>query len=208
MPEIDDTALIRPKSQRSKARRRRRRLLSLCVYIMLVFALSWFAESQATTTILFVTHTDVSDPLEADPGLSTAGFARANLLGAFLADVDVLAGVDAIFAGQSRRTQQTAQAVADVVDLEVQTSDHTRIVEFMQDILTDYKGRIVLVVTEPERVAPLVAELHGHQSVPEIRTDEFDNLYIVTSPWFGKVKTLRLRYGLGWTPPGFSQSAL
>jgi hypothetical protein len=45
-----------------------------------------------------------------------------------------------------------------------------------------------------------VAELHGHQSVPAIRDDEYDNVYIVTSPWFGKVKTLRLRYGIGWTP--------
>ena len=31
--------------------------------------------------------------------------------------------------------------------------------------------------------------------MPSIAEDEYDNLYIVTIPWFGKVKTLRLKYG-------------
>jgi hypothetical protein len=30
--------------------------------------------------------------------------------------------------------------------------------------------------------------------------NEFDNLYIVSIPWFGKVKTLRLRYGAPYQP--------
>jgi broad specificity phosphatase PhoE len=201
MVELDDTALIRPKSQRWKARRRRRRAISLLVYALIVFGLAWFFSSRATTTIMFVTHTDVAGGGVDDPGLSAVGEARANLLAAFLADVDVLAGLDAIFTDDRRRTQQTAAPIAAVMDLEVQTADHTRIVEFMERVVSDYKGRIVLVVTEPDLIAPLVAELHGHQSVPEIRDGEYDNVYIVTSPWFGKVKTLRLRYGLGWTPP-------
>ena len=201
MVELDDTALIRPKSQRAKARRRRRRAISLVLYGLIVFGLAWFAESRATTTVIFVTHTDVAGGGLEDPGLSPAGAARANLLAAFLADVDVLAGLDAIFADDRRRTQQTAGAVAEVMGLDVQTADHTRIVDFMKHVITDYKGRIVLVVTEPDLIPELVAELHGHQSVPEIDPDEYDNVYIVTSPWFGKVKTLRFRYGLGWRPP-------
>jgi broad specificity phosphatase PhoE len=200
MVELDDTALIRPKSQRAKARRRRRRAISLVVYALIVFGLAWFFESRDTTTIIFVTHTEVAGGGVEDPGLSPAGLERANLLAAFLADIDVLAGLDAIYADDRRRTRQTAAPVADAMGLEVRTADHNRIVEFMDHVLTDYKGRIVLVVTEPGLVPALVAELHGHQSVPEIRAEEFDNVYIVTSPWFGKVKTLRLRYGLGWKP--------
>ena len=30
--------------------------------------------------------------------------------------------------------------------------------------------------------------------------NEFDNLYIVSIPWYGKVKTLRLRYGAPYLP--------
>ena len=34
------------------------------------------------------------------------------------------------------------------------------------------------------------------RNVPEMAPDEYDNVYIVSIPWFGKVKTLRVRYGL------------
>ncbi len=202
MAEIDDTALVRPRSQRAKARRRRRRALSFAVYVLIVFALAWFAESRATTTVIFVTNTELA--LGSDPGLSDTGTARANLLAAFLADVDVLAGLDAIFASDSRATQETAKPIADVMGVDVQIADHGSVEQFMGHVITEYKGRIVLVVTDKDAVPELVAELHGHQSVPEIRADEYDNVYIVTSPWFGKVKTLRLRYGLGWNPGAIS----
>jgi broad specificity phosphatase PhoE len=200
MVELDDTALIRPRSQRVKARRRRRRTISLMVYVLIVFALAWFATSRATTTIIFVKHADIAAGSSDDPALSSTGVARANLLAAFLAEVDVLAGLDAIFVDDRKRTWQTAEPIADVMGVEVQTADHTQIMQFMDQVITDYKGRIVLVVSEGELIPELVAELHGHQSVPAIRDDEYDNVYIVTSPWFGKVKTLRLRYGIGWTP--------
>jgi hypothetical protein len=44
----------------------------------------------------------------------------------------------------------------------------------------------------------MVAELKGHQSVPEIDDDEYGNIYVVTRPRFGKVKTLRFQYGVSW----------
>jgi len=31
--------------------------------------------------------------------------------------------------------------------------------------------------------------------VPKIEENEYDNIYIVSIPWFGKTKTIRLRYG-------------
>ena len=193
----------RPQSKRAKLRRRRRRVLSLIAYGVIVFSLAWFAESRATTTIIIVRHADVEMPVAQadDPALSAAGIGRADMLARFLADIDVLAGLDAIFADEFRRTQQTAAPVAALMGLDVEVADHTQIVQFMEHVITEYKGRIVLVVTEGELIPELVAELHGHQSVPEIEPAEYDNIYIVTSPWFGKVKTLRLRYGLGWTPP-------
>ena len=62
-------------------------------------------------------------------------------------------------------------------------------------ILDEYKGKIVLVVTEPDIIQPLIAEMHGSKKLPDMAEKEHDNLYIVSIPWFGKVKTLRLRYG-------------
>jgi broad specificity phosphatase PhoE len=174
----------------------------LFVYVVIVFGLAWFATSRATTTIIFVRHTEIEMEVAGDePELSADGIARANLLAAFFADIDVLAGVDAIYADEFKPTQLTAGPVAEVMGLDVEVADHSKIVDFMDHVITEYKGRIVLVVTRGELIPELVAELHGHQSVPQIAAEDYDNVYIVTSPWFGKVKTLRLRYALGWIPP-------
>ena len=77
-----------------------------------------------------------------------------------------------------------------------------RVDELAAQISADYagKGEIVLVVTQSDTISPLIVELHGSKNVPEIQADEYGNLYIVTIPWFGKVKTLRLQYDLMFRP--------
>lgn len=191
-------------SPQERRRRRRRRTIWVFAYVLVAFGLAWFFESQATTTVLFVRHADVDDPaaITGDPQLNDVGRARAELLADFLADIDVLAGLDAIYADDAARTRQTAQPLAKRLGLEIRTTEPAETEPFMEGVLDDHKGEIVLIVTDREHIAPMIAELHGHQSVPEIAPDEYDNFYIVTSPWGGgaKVKTLRLRYGLGWEP--------
>lgn len=204
-----------PKDRR---RRRRRRLVSMVMFVIATFGLAWFFESQATTTIIFVRHADTDLPgaglgapgnaagaastqasgAVADPPLNARGKARAELLADFLQDIDVIASVDAIYATESLRTRQTATPLAQRLELDVGVTDHYDYVGFMADVLSDHKGRIVLVVTEGDAIAPLVEELHGSKNVPDIGPSDYDNLYIVTVPWFAKVKTLRLRYALGW----------
>ncbi len=174
-------------------------------YVLVAFGLAWFFESQATTTILFVRHADVDSParITGDPPLNAVGSARADLLARFLQDIDVRAGLDAIYADDARRTRQTAQPLAKRLDLEIGATEPDEPEAFMENVLDEHKGEIVLVVTDRAAIAPFIAELHGHQDVPEIAPDEYDNFYIVTIPWGGgaKVKTLRLKYGLGWEPP-------
>ena len=116
--------------------------------------------------------------------------------------VDVVASVDVIYASEFLSTQQTAKPLADRLGLRVNLADPYDTVPFMKQVLGDHKGGIILVVTHADTISPLIRELHGSKNVPEIAPDEYDNLYIVTIPWFGKVKTLRLRYGIGWKPPG------
>ena len=36
-------------------------------------------------------------------------------------------------------------------------------------------------------------------NVPPIAENEYDNIYIVSIPWFGKTKTIRLRFGEPYT---------
>jgi len=210
-------------TNRDRRRRRRGRIVSIVLFVLATFGLAWFFESQATTTIIFVRHADtdlsvagVGAPgnaagvggaeipgaeapgAAADPSLNDRGRARAELLADFLEDIDVIASVDAIYATESLRTRQTAMPLADRLGLDVAITDHYDYVGFMADVLSEHKGMIVLVVTNGDAIAPLVEELHGSKNVPEIGPADYDNLYIVTVPWFAKVKTLRLRYALGW----------
>jgi len=172
------------------------RLIPITGFMVVCLGLAWFFESQATTTIIFVRHTDADAATASiDPRLSSLGRRRAELLADVIQDIDVIAGVDAIYASEHRRTQETAAPISERLGVEVRVEDPYLFEPFMNQVLTDHKGEIVLVVTLSDALAPLVEELHGSKNIPEMAPDEFGNIYIVTIPWFGKVKTLRLRYG-------------
>ena len=190
----------------AERRRQQRRRLTLALgYILVAFAVAWYFDSQATTTVVFVRHADVDDPLalERDPPLNAIGRARADLLSRFLEYLDVVGGVNAIYAAPSRRARETAAPLAERLGLMIRPAEFDDTEAFMEDILKTHKGEIVLFVVDREAIAPMIAELHGSKRVPEIAPDEYENIYIVTVPWGGgaKVKTLRMRYGLDWKPP-------
>ena len=182
--------------------RRGSKLIPIAGFIVVCLGLAWILESRATTTLIFVRHTDTVAMLteSSDPPLSPSGLERAELLADFLQDIDVVAGVDAIYASDRQRTQQTAARLADRLGLEIQLADPYDVEPFMARVLSEHKGEIVLVVTHSDIIAPLVEELHGSKNLPPIETDEYGNLYIVTIPSFGKVKTLRLHYDLLFAP--------
>mgnify|MGYP001822843450 FL=1 len=105
--------------QDRKRRRRRRRIQVIIIYTAIAIGLAWFFESQATTTIIFVRHAEKAATPPDDPGLSAAGQRRVAELTRQLRDADVVAGIDAIYSTPFRRTQETAQPVADALDLPI-----------------------------------------------------------------------------------------
>ena len=183
-----------------RLRRRRRRIYASAIFLSAAFSLAWFFESQATTTVIMVRYAELASRDQANPGISDAGRLRAEELVRLLSEVDVVAGVDAIFATRFRYTQETAEPLAKQLSLPVQIVDMTDIRGVGERILRDYKGKIVLVITGGDAIAALIKELNGSGQVPQMGENEFDNLYIVSIPWYGKVKTLRLRYGAPYLP--------
>ena len=170
-------------------------LIPIAGFVLVAFGLAWFFESQATTTLIFVRHADKAELPADDPALSAAGQRRAVALANALIDVDVVAGIDAIYATQFKRTQETAQPLAGRLQLPVSVEDASDIKGMLERVLSAHKGKIVLIVAHANTIPDLIAELGGSKNVPKIAEDEYDNLYIVSIPWFGKTKTLRLRYG-------------
>ena len=58
----------------------------------------------------------------------------------------------------------------------------------------------VVVVADPSVIPGLIPKFQGSKKVPPMADGEYDNLYVVSIPWYGKVKTLRLRYGARYVP--------
>ena len=178
-----------------RKRRRRRRIQVIVIYTALAFALAWFLESQATTTVIFVRHAEKATLPADDPALSPAGQRRAAELKRQLVDADVIAGVDAVYSTPFRRTEETARPVAEALELPLNSYDAADTELIMEQIVRDHKGEIILVVGHSNTIPLLIGNMGASKSVPEIAENEYDNIYVVSIPWFGKTKTIRLRYG-------------
>ena len=178
-----------------RKRRRRRRIQVIVVYTALAFALAWFLESQATTTVIFVRHAEKATLPADDPALSPAGERRAAELKRQLVDADVIAGVDAVYSTPYRRTEDTARPIAEALDIPLNFYDAADTELIMEQIVRDHKGEIILVVGHSNTIPLLIGNMGASKRVPEIAENEYDNIYVVSIPWFGKTKTIRLRFG-------------
>jgi len=178
-----------------RRRRRKRRLVSLVFYVIVAVGLAWFFESQATTTIIFVRHAEKALDGSDDPSLSPAGQRRAAELTRQMVDADVVAGVDALYATEYRRTRETIEPLAKILDLDINEYDSGDTEQVLETILKRHKGKIILVVGHSDTIPQLIANLGASKSVPPIADEEYDNIYLISIPWFGKTKTIRLRYG-------------
>ena len=184
-----------PNRSKPKTRRWRSRVVLVVGYVLAAVALAWFFSERPTTTIIFVRHADVdAGTADPDPSLNERGRRRAELLADFLQNIDVVRGVDNIYAAADKRTQETAAPLAKRLGLKPHIDDPHRTERLIHRIKRDRNGEIVLVVSYADTIAPLVAELHGSKKVPPIADDDYDEVYIVTVPNYGKVKTLRLHY--------------
>ncbi len=183
-----------------RRRRRRRRIQVIILYTAIAVGLAWFFESQATTTVLFVRHAEQAAEPADDPGLSEAGKLRATELARQLVDADVVAGIDAVYATPLRRSVETAKPVAEALDLPLRSYAVSDTEEFLEELVREHKGQIVLVVGHSNTVPQMIGNMGASKRVPPIADGEFDNLYLVSIPWFGKTKTIRLRYGEPYSP--------
>lgn len=187
--------IVRSPEQRRRQRRRQRRAGAVASFLVMALALAWFFESQATTTVIFVRFAEAAAGRDGSDSLTPAGVARARDLARALAEIDVVQGIDGVFATGYRPTQETAEPVARQAGVAVQVVDADDPDGLVDRILGDYKGKIVLVVTDSAAIRAAVPEFHGSKKIPPESDAEPDNLYVVSIPWYGKVKTLRFRYG-------------
>jgi len=191
----------KPESDIERRKRRRwRRIQVIIIYTAIAIGLAWFFESQATTTVIFVRHAEKAAEPAGDPGLSPAGQLRVAELVRQLKDADVVAGIDAVYSTPFRRTEETARPIAEALELPLNHYDAEDTEAIMEYIVKAHKGKIILVVGHSNTLPALIGNMGASKKVPPIADDEYDNIYIISIPWFGKTKTIRLRYGDPYVP--------
>lgn len=143
------------------------------------------------TTIILVRHAEKNiEPANTDPDLSPAGQARAQELVRMFGD----AGINAIYATQYKRTQQTVKPLSDKLGIPVSQVEAKNTAELIRQIRAQHNGQVIFVAGHNNSVPEIIAALGGPQ-LPIIPETEFDNLYIVTIYRVGSAKLLKLKYG-------------
>lgn len=182
-------------------------LLPIAAFAVVALGIAWFLDSQATTTVILVGHAEPEGGPGSEGPLSEQGRARAELLAHTLMDVDVTRGLDAVYAFPLLAAEQTAEPLAQRLELPVGRVEDVGDLDAAMDAIVDrHKGRIVLVVAEAPLLPELTAALGGHKSTPAVPATDYTNVYVLSIPWFGRTKTLRFYYGLPW-PEGVAGPA-
>ena len=165
-------------------------LLALIFGAVIVFAyFSTFA--RPVTTVIIVRHAEKNiEPNNPDPDLSLAGVARAQEIARIFGD----AGVQAIYATQYKRTQQTVTPLASRLGLPVVSVDAKQSSELTRRILSNNRGQTVFVAGH-NNTAPEIVNLLSGENYPQIPESEYDNMFVVTIYRFGKAKVLKVKYG-------------
>lgn len=174
------------------------RLKTILVFSMLfavlavVVVFAYFATfARPVTTVILMRHAEKNlEPNNPDPDLTPAGQQRAQEIARMFKD----SNINAIYATQYKRTQQTVQPLHDQTGVPVILLNANQSDELVRQIVTDHRGQTVVVAGHNNSVPAIVSTLSGdsYSIIPE---SEYDNLYVVTIYRFGKAKVLKMKYG-------------
>jgi len=157
------------------------RFAALCLAAAMLAPSISFAEPK----VIFVTRHGEKAKEGKDPDLSAQGQARAQHIGALLRK----AGIKQIFSTTTARTQQTAQPLATLTGLTVQSYDGGKPGAMLEKVKLS-PGPSMIV--GHSNTVPELVKLLGGGTVPEIADDEFDRLYQVIIGDDGKITTVLL----------------
>ena len=146
-----------------------------------------------TTTVILVRHAEKG--VGTDPPLTPAGVQRAQEL---IHVVDQ-AHIQAIYTTQYLRTRQTAQPLANQLNLTATVVPVTQNIEqhardLVANIIEHDKGKSVLVVGHSNTVPRIMEEL-SITSPPQISESEFNRLFVVLKKRKSASKLIEATYG-------------
>ena len=120
--------------------------------------------------------------------LSAAGGQQAQILAQRFASATGRDGLSAIYVSSTRRAQQTAEPLAQLLGLSPIVLTDRDADDIASKILDAQAGKTALVVCGRQFIAALVHALSGHQ----IGATSARDMYIITIPRYGPARVLRM----------------
>lgn len=147
--------------------------------------------TRPVTTVIIIRHAEKKiEPDNPNPDLAPAGEARAQEIARAFAD----AGINAIYATQYKRTQQTVKPLADKLGLPVTQVNSRETAELVRRIQGEHRGQMIFIAGHNNSVPEIITALGG-PAYPIIPDTEYDNLFIVSVYRTGKAKVVKMKYG-------------
>ncbi|HET9863115.1 MAG TPA: phosphoglycerate mutase family protein [Steroidobacteraceae bacterium] len=163
--------------------------------ILVVVAAFVYWNSATTTTVVLVRHAEKQAGAIEDAPLSPQGEQRATHLAQMFGDAESFGRVQQIYVTDTRRSQQTAAALAQRLNLRPTiVAGKPSASELAHRVLRENRGGLAIVVGHANTVPALVAKLSGADEVPAMGGEEYDTLYVVTVPTIGRASVLRMKY--------------
>jgi len=150
--------------------------------------------SATTTTIVIVRHAEKELVTIEDPPLAPTGERRAERLAQMFGTASGQGHIEGIYVTNARRSQQTAAPLAARLGIRPSVVAASASAQSIaSQVLREHRGARALVVGHSNTVPEIVKALSG-EDVPPIADDEYDNVYVVSVPTFGRANVLRLKY--------------
>jgi broad specificity phosphatase PhoE len=149
------------------------------------------AAADAAVTVVLVRHAEKeTQQAHEDPGLTSAGQARAAELVRVLADVNVVAVYSSPFA----RTRDTVAPLAETREIEIRERDPRAGMALAKEI-REHHHEGVVVVSGHSNTIPDLARALGVDTDLTYAEQDYDDLLIVTLHDDGSAEMLHLHYG-------------
>jgi phosphohistidine phosphatase SixA len=161
--------------------------------IFLVIA-AWMWGTADATTIIVIRHAEKQLGAGADPPLTPAGQARAELLARMFGDAKDVGHVDAIYVSPALRNRLTAAPLAARLGIDATVAAADDPAGLARRAVREHGGGRVLIVGHSDTVPAIVAALDRNAKIPPLGDDEYGTMYIVTVPRVGHANFLRLTY--------------
>jgi len=163
------------------------------LFVAALVALFIYRSASTTTVVVLARHAEKDLSSIQDPPLSPEGEQRAERLAQMFGRGKGVGRIDAIYVSDARRTQQTAAPLAGRLRKQAVVVPAADTKGLVSRVMHEHEGDSVLIIGDSNTAPQLIHDL-GDIDVPPLGDDEYDTLYVLSIPSFGRASLLSMEF--------------